>query len=68
MTYESLNSDNEKKNWFIDWLKKEAEILDGKYESSDNHVFETPDGDVIAAKDVVGYLLATLTNETVNIK
>jgi Uri superfamily endonuclease len=68
MTYESLNLDNEKKNWFIDWLKKEAEILDGKYESTDNLVFETPDGDVIAAKDVVGYLLATLTNETVNIK
>ena len=68
MTYESLNLDNDKKEFFINWLKTEAKILDGKYESSDNKIFETPDGDVVNAKDLVGYLLATLTDETVNIK
>jgi hypothetical protein len=42
MTYESLDLDKDKKAGFINWLKKSAEILDGKLESSNNLIFETP--------------------------
>jgi hypothetical protein len=67
MIYTSLLKNEEKKNFFVKWLREQAVILDGKKETSDNQVFETPDGDVINAKDCVGYLLATLTDETVKI-
>ena len=56
------------KEFWTKWLKTEAEILNGKKEDyDDNKIFETPDGDVINAKDLVGNFLALLTNEPVTI-
>lgn len=60
--------DEAKKTEWVKWLKNQQEVLNGKpEEKSNNAIFETPDGDVANAKDLVGNLLATLTNETVTI-
>lgn len=66
MQYQPITSD--KKEGWIKWLKEQQGILSGKTEDkSQNNVFETPDGDVATGKDLVGNLLALLTNETVEI-
>lgn len=66
MTYRPIN-DQSKQQW-IDWLNNSVKTLDGKAENkSDNAILQTPDGDVANMKDLVGNLLATLTNQTVTI-
>lgn len=56
-----------KQSW-IDWLISQQNVLDGKQEvKGENMVFETPDGDVATAKDLVGNFLALLTNSTIKI-
>lgn len=58
----------EKKQSWIDWLTSQQNVLDGKKEvKEENAIFETPDGDVATAKDLVGNLLALLTNSTIKI-
>ena len=65
MTYEPIK-EADKQKW-IDWLNNQVSILANKPETSGNQVFETPDGDVATGKDLVGNLLALLTNKTVTI-
>jgi len=66
MTYEPI-TDESKQSW-IDWLDNQAAILKGKSElKSQNQIFETPEGDVATAKDLVGNLLATLTGNPITI-
>lgn len=67
MEYKPI-TDADKQTW-IDWLNKQQTILDGKPEIKNlNQIFETPDGDIATGKDLVGNLLALLTNQTVEIK
>lgn len=66
MTYEPIN-EQDKQKW-IDWLQSQVSVLSGKPEDKGaNPVFETPDGDIATGKDLVGNLLALLTNKTVTI-
>lgn len=66
MTYDPINEEN-KQQW-VDWLNSVKNSLEGKPENkTENSVFETPDGDVATGKDVVGNLLALLTNEQITI-
>jgi len=66
MTYEPI-TEAKKAEW-IKWLENQKEILANKQEiPGQNTVFETPDGDVATGKDLVGNLLALLTNKTVTI-
>ena len=58
----------EKKADWIKWLESQQSVLDGKEENkSQNGIFETPDGDVATGKDLVGNLLALLSQSTVTI-
>lgn len=58
----------DKEKW-IDWLTSQQNVLNSKREDPDyNKIFETPDGDVAVGKDLVGNLLALLTNQTIEIK
>ena len=53
MIYEPIKA-NEKRRW-LDWLRSQANILDGKTEFTEkNEIFETPEGDIATAKDLVG--------------
>ena len=63
MTYYPL-TEMEKVKWF-NWLLEQVQLLNGRPEYADNQIFGTPDGDVIAAKDLVGNFLATLSNDVV---
>lgn len=63
MTYYPI-TETEKAQW-IDWLQNQVNILSQKRETAENYIFETPEGDVATAKDIVGNLLALLTNKTV---
>lgn len=66
MTYQPITEQN-KADW-IKWLENQKEILSGKAEvKSDSAIFETPDGDIATGKDLVGNLLALLTNQPVTI-
>jgi hypothetical protein len=66
MEYQPITEDK-KQDWII-FLEKQVEILNGQPESKlDNRIFSTPDGDVATGKDLVGNLLATLTNKPVTI-
>jgi hypothetical protein len=66
MNYEPIK-EQDKQKW-IDWLQSQVTVLNGKPEVKGNNVvFETPDGDVATGKDLVGNLLALLTNKTVTI-
>jgi len=66
MDYKPITEEN-KLDW-ISWLQDQMNILNGKQEiKSDNKIFESPDGDVANAKDLVGNLLATLSNKTITI-
>lgn len=66
MTYEPIK-DADKQKW-IDWLQSQVAVLSGKPEVKGNNVvFETPDGDVATGKDLVGNLLALLSNKPVTI-
>jgi hypothetical protein len=73
MIYQPLT--DEKKLFMISWCQEQVEILNGKTEvpvpagkvTDDNYIFETSDGDVVNAKDLVGHLLATLSNKTITI-
>ena len=56
-----------KQSW-INWLTSQQNVLDGKQEvKGENMVFETPDGDIATAKDLVGNFLALLTNSKIKI-
>jgi len=58
----------EKKQSWIDWLTSQQNVLNGKKEvKEENAIFETPDGDVATAKDLVGNFLALLKNSTIKI-
>ncbi len=66
MIYEPINEEN-KQQW-IDWLTSQQGVLDNKpNDSNRNEINETPDGDIQIAKDLVGNLLALLTNKSVTI-
>lgn len=66
MTYEPIK-DEDKQKW-IDWLQSQVTVLSGKPEAKGNNVvFETPDGDVATGKDLVGNLLALLSNKPITI-
>lgn len=65
MTYEPISE--EKKQQWVDWLNSQVSVLNGKTEDKNNRIFETPDGDVATGKDLVGNLLALLTNKPVTI-
>jgi len=66
MTYEPIQ-EKDKEQWIM-WLNSQVETLNGKEENKDdNQIFETGDGDIATGKDLVGYLLANLTNQSVTI-
>ena len=66
MTYEPLNE--EQKQQWIDWLQSMKERLEKMPTNANQHaIFDTPDGDVATAQDIVCNFLATLTNKTVSI-
>lgn len=66
MEYQPITED--KKQTWINWLKTQQIVLNGKPENkSENQIFETPDGDIATGKDLVGNLLATLSNQTIKI-
>lgn len=53
----------------VSYLKKYIEVLNGQIENDTiNVVFNSPEGDVATAKDLVGNFLATLTDATVTIQ
>ena len=66
MEYNPL--DQKQKEKWINWLEHQCSLLQEKEENpNENGLFETPDGDVATAKDIVGTLLATLKNESITI-
>lgn len=66
MEYNPL--DQKQKEEWINWLEHQCSLLQQKEENpTKNGLFETPDGDVATAKDIVGTLLATLKNESITI-
>lgn len=59
----------EEKDKWIKWLESQVQVLSGKPEDkSQDDIFKTGEGDVATAKDLVGNLLATLTNKQIEIK
>ena len=67
MEYNALTTQDEKLQW-TNWLENQIFLLQQKEENpNENGLFETPDGDVATAKDLVGTLLATLTNTKITI-
>lgn len=66
MTYEPITNEN-KEEW-IKWLASQVDVLTGQSSNpNENQIFRTPEGDVQTGKDLVGNLLALLTNEPVTI-
>lgn len=65
MTYEPL-TEREKQQW-VSWLNEAIPQLESLQETNDNFIFSTEEGDVATAKDLVGTLLAVLTNQTITI-
>ena len=66
MTYEPIQ-EKDKQQWIM-WLNSQVEVLNGKNENKeDNQIFETGDGDIATGKDLVGNLLALLTNKPITI-
>jgi hypothetical protein len=66
MTYEPIQEE-QKEQWIM-WLNSQVEVLSGKPENKEEcSIFETPDGDVATGKDLVGNLLALLTNKPITI-
>ena len=66
MTYEPI-TEKTKQEW-IEWLNSQVNVLNGKaVDNSDNRIFETGDGDIATGKDLVGNLLALLTNKPITI-
>jgi hypothetical protein len=66
MIYQPIK-ENEKRQW-LDKLWFWASVLDGKTEfTAQNEIFEIPEGDISAAKDIVGKFLATLSGKPVKI-
>lgn len=64
MVYQPINESN-KAQW-IQWLEIQAAQLQNVVEDrNENALFGTEEGDVANAKDLVGNLLATLTNQPV---
>jgi len=58
----------EKKQVWIDWLTSQQNVLNGKQEfPNQNTIFESEVGDVATGKDLVGNLLALLTNTEITI-
>lgn len=49
-----------KESWET-WLREVRDVLESKPNTGTNSLFETPDDDMIVAKDLVGTLLATIT-------
>jgi hypothetical protein len=66
MTYEPVTDD--KKEQWIEFLSRAAGVLDEKFESDEDKIFKTVEGDVATCKDLVGNFLATLTGKPVTIK
>lgn len=58
----------EKKTEYISWLFSMKDVLEGKEETKYNDIFSTDEGDIATAKDLVGNLLALLTNTKIEIK
>jgi len=65
MTYQPV-TETQKKEEFIKWLKSLISVLE-KPGYNPEDIFETGDGTVNTAKDLVGNFLATLTNQSVTI-
>lgn len=68
MTYYPL--DNQKAQEWIDFANQLADNLNGRYEDgffAGHNLFNMPDSDIALAKDLVGTLLAVLTNQVVTI-
>lgn len=66
MTYEPITE--EKKEEFIAWLEEHAAHLNGKKQCPvQREIFQTEEGDIATSKDLVGNLLATLSNKPVTI-
>lgn len=60
-------TDQKKLDW-ISWLQDVKDQLNGREENkNDNSIFGTPEGDIATAKDLIGNLLATLSNKTITI-
>ncbi len=66
MVHEPITDEETARQW-IAFLEEKAAILDGKYESMANTILQTDEGDVKSVKGIVGLLLATLTNQPVEI-
>ena len=66
MQYPPITAD--KKAEWIKWLQSQQTVLHNKpNDQGQNNIFETGDGDVQIGKDLVGNLLAILTNQPVTI-
>ena len=63
ITYNPIT--NKDKQQWIDYLQKKKEHLNGKEETKDSSLFNDEIGDVATAKDLVGNLLAILTDKLV---
>lgn len=60
-------TDQKKLDW-ITWLQDQRDRLNGMQENkNDDSIFATPEGDVATAKDLIGNLLAILSNKTITI-
>lgn len=67
MIYNPVTGNQETQEW-VDFLTGLAETLAGRVEfSMADDIFETDDGDIATAKDLVGTLLATITGQSVEI-
>lgn len=68
MQFEPITSPEKTQDW-VNWLEQQLPLLLEKENNpDDNRLFETPDGDVVTATDIVGHFLATLKNEVVVIE
>ena len=60
-------TEKDKQQW-IEFLLLQISILDGRPEDPKNsEIFKTPEGDIATAKDLVGNLLALLTEKPITI-
>jgi hypothetical protein len=57
----------EKRQQWITFLEEQKHYIDGRMETPDSNVFGTPEGDIATGKDLIGTLLAVLTNQTITI-
>lgn len=66
MEFQPITEEN-KQQW-IDWLEEQREFLDNRVQDEvTRDVLGTEEGDLKNMKDMVGVLLATLTNKPVTI-